>query len=218
MIFQTFKKLLGDGRAWRLVNPNIRALVFALVKPFKDIRRASYRVVYAPFLTQNPYASAAEQLADVENYENLFGLQPISNVLSERQSNAEVQWTLRGGQGFGYIEHVMKRAGIPVKVIENIPARDLSNLGFFEYGLTQYGEYVNDINVQYGSTGYRLIGNGSIYHGGDFDDPVKITRFDKVLIIKVLAPLTYGQYKLFTDLLIRTKPMEIAALCELTLY
>ena len=64
MIFQSFKSLLGSGRAWRLVNANISALVHALVTPFEDIRRAGYRIVYAPFLTSNIYADEDEQLAD----------------------------------------------------------------------------------------------------------------------------------------------------------
>lgn len=218
MIFQTFKRLLGDGRAWRLVNPNIKALVHALIKPFKDIRRAGYRIVYAPFLTQNRFASDDEKLADVENYENLFGIQPISNILQERQSNAEVQWALRGGQGFGYIEQVMERAGIKIKVIENIPMKDLSNLGAYEYGFTQYGQTVNDDKVQYGASGYKLICNGALYYGENYKEPAVITKWDKVLIIDVINPLTYGQYKTFIDLLLRTKPMEMAALCKITLY
>lgn len=218
MIFQTFKRLLGDGRAWRLVNPNIKALVHALIKPFKDIRRAGYRIVYAPFLTQNRFASDDEKLADVENYENLFGIQPISNILQERQSNAEVQWALRGGQGFGYIEQVMERAGIKVKVIENIPMKDLSNLGAYEYGFTQFGQTVNDDKVQYGASGYKLICNGALYYGENYKEPAVITKWNKVLVIDVINPLTYGQYKTFIDLLLRTKPMEMAALCKITLY
>ena len=136
MMFQTFKRLLGDGRAWRLVNPNIKALVYALIKPFYDIRKAGYRIVYAPFLSHNNYADKDEKLTDVENYEDLFGIQPLSDILSERQANVEVQWALRGGQGFGYIQQVLERAGILSKVIENIPMKDLSNMGAFEYGFT----------------------------------------------------------------------------------
>ena len=178
MIFQSFKRLLGNGRAWRLVNANISALVHALIKPFEDIRRSAYRIVYAPFLTSNIYASEDEQLADVENYEELFGIEAISNVLKERQANAEVQWALRGGQGFGYIEQVMARAGLQVKVVENIPMKDLGDLGNFKYGYTRYGQTVNDTKVQYGASGYYLICNGALYYGENYDDPVKLTRWD----------------------------------------
>lgn len=218
MMFKTFKILLGDGRAWRLVNSNIRALVFALIKPFKDLRQAGYRIVYAPFLTHNSYASEEDQLIDVENYEDLFGVEPVSNVLKERQYNIEAQWALRGAQGYGYIEKVMERAGIKVKVIENIPMKDLSHIGAFEYGFTQYGQNVNDVKAQYGASGYRLIGNGNLYYNNKYNDPVKITRWDKVILIEVINPITYGQYKIFIDLLLRTKPMEIVCLCKLNLY
>ena len=218
MLFQTFKRLLGDGRAWRLVNPNIQAFVYAIIKPFEDIRRAGYRIVYAPFLTQNRYASEDELLTDVENYEDLFGIERVSNILSERLANAEAQWVLRGGQGFGYIEQVMARAGIKIKIAENIPMKDLSHDGMFQYGYTQYGQTVNEEKVQYGSSSYKLICNGSIHYGENFDDPAKITRWDKVLIITVINPLTYGQYKTFINLLLRTRPMEYVCLCKLTLY
>ncbi len=218
MIFKTFKILLGNGRAWRLVNPNIRAIVFALIKPFKDLRLAGRRIVYAPFLTQNHYASEEEQLIDVENYENLFGIEPVSNILKERQYNTEAQWALRGAQGFGYIEKVLERAGIKVKVIENIPMKDLSHIGAFEYGFTQYGQNVNDVKVQYGASGYRLIANGNLYYGDKYNDPAVITRWDKVILVEVINPITYGQYKTFVDLLLRTKPMEIVCLCKLILY
>ncbi len=218
MIFQSFKSLLGNGRAWRLVNYNIRALVQALIKPFEDIRRAGYRIVYAPFLTSNLYATEDEQLADVENYEKLFDIEVISDILKERQANAEVQWSLRGGQGFGYIEQVMARAGIQVKVVENIPMKDLTYLGTFEYGYTEYGQTVNDVKVQYGASGYKLICNGALYYGNSYDDPTKITRWDKVLIITVINPMTYGQYKIFMDLLLKVRPAEYVCLCKITLY
>ena len=218
MIFQSFKSLLGNGRAWRLVNYNIRALVQALIKPFEDIRRAGYRIVYAPFLTSNLYATEEEQLADVENYEKLFDIEVISDILKERQANAEVQWSLRGGQGFGYIEQVMARAGIQVKVVENIPMKDLTYLGTFEYGYTEYGQTVNDVKVQYGASGYKLICNGALYYGNSYDDPTKITRWDKVLIITVINPMTYGQYKIFMDLLLKVRPAEYVCLCKITLY
>ena len=218
MIFQSFKSLLGNGRAWRLVNYNIRALVQALIKPFEDIRRAGYRIVYAPFLTSNLYATEEEQLADVENYEKLFDIEVISDILKERQANAEVQWSLRGGQGFGYIEQVMARAGIQVNVVENIPVKDLTYLGTFEYGYTEYGQTVNDVKVQYGASGYKLICNGALYYGNSYDDPAKITRWDKVLIITVINPMTYGQYKIFMDLLLKVRPAEYVCLCKITLY
>ena len=218
MIFQSFKSLLGNGRAWRLVNYNIRALVQALMKPFEDIRRAGYRIVYAPFLTSNLYATEEEQLADVENYEKLFDIEVISDILKERQANAEVQWSLRGGQGFGYIEQVVARAGIQVKVVENIPMKDLTYLGTFEYGYTEYGQTVNDVKVQYGASGYKLICNGALYYGNSYDDPAKITRWDKVLIITVINPMTYGQYKIFMDLLLKVRPAEYVCLCKITLY
>ena len=218
MIFQSFKRLLGSGRAWRLVNPHIKALTCAVIKPFKDIRRSAYRIVYAPFLTQNRYATEEEQLADVENYEELFGIDAISDVLKERQANAEVQWALRGGQGYGYIEQVMARAGLDVKVVENIPKKDLTYLGTFEYGYTQYGQTVNDTKVQYGASGYKLICNGTLSYGTNYDDPAKITRWDKVLIITVINPMTYGQYKIFMDLLLKVRPAEYVCLCKITLY
>ncbi len=218
MIFQSFKSLLGTGRAWRLINANISALVYSLIKPFEDIRCAGLRIINAPFLTSNIYASDAEKLSDVENYEDLFNIDVISNELSERQANAEVQWALRGGQGFGYIERVMARAGLKVKIIENIPMQDLTYLGTYEYGQNQYGSTINDSNIQYGASGYKTICNGALYYDDNYKEPVQITRWDKVLMVTVEDPITYGQYKLFIDLLLKVRPAEYVCLCKITLY
>lgn len=217
-IIRTFKILLGTGRAWRLMGRNIKALSESLCEPFEEIRRAAYRILYAPFLTQNRYATEQEQLDDVENYENQFGLSVISNILSERQANAEAQWALVGGQGFGYIENVLSAAGIKSKIIENIPAEDLSGIGCFQYGEVGYGETVNEQSVQYGASGYVLIANGLINTGETLEDPCKITDWSKVFIIEVLEPITYGQYKTFIDILLKTRPAEMACLAKINLY
>lgn len=218
MIIKIFKLLLGTGRAWRLMGDNIKALSEAVCEPFNEIRRAAYRILYAPFLTQNRYATAQEKLDDVENYEKQFGLTTISNVLIERQANAEVQWALVGGQGFGYIENVLAAAGINAKIIENIPAKDLTGIGGFEYGEVQYGETVNEHVVQYGASGYVLIANGLINTGETIEDPCKITDWSKVFIVEVLEPITYGQYQTFINILLKTRPAEMACLAKVNLY
>lgn len=218
MIIKIFKLLLGTGRAWRLMGDNIKAFSEALCEPFEDIRRAAYRILYAPFLTQNKYATTQEQLDDVENYEKQFGLTTISNILSERQANTEVQWALVGGQGFGYIENVLAAAGIEVKIIENIPVKDLTGIGCFQYGEVQFGETVNENVVQYGASGYVLIANGLINTGETIEDPCKITDWNKVFIVEVLNPITYGQYKTFIDILLKTRPAEMACLAKVNLY
>lgn len=218
MIIKTFKVLLGTGRAWRLVGDNIKALSEALCEPFDEIRRAAYRILYAPFLTQNKYATEQEKLDDVENYETQFGLKTISNVLSERQANVEVQWSLVGGQGFGYIENVLAAAGIKAKIIENIPAKNLTGIGCFQYGEIQYGETVNELGAQYGASGYVLIANGLINTGNMIEDPCVITDWSKVFIVEVLEPITYGQYNIFIDILLKTRPGEMACLAKVNLY
>jgi len=218
MIIKIFKKLLGSGRAWRLMGDNIKALSEALCEPFDEIRRAAYRILYAPFLTQNKYATAQEKLDDVENYEKQFGVTTISNVLSERQANAEVQWALVGGQGFGYIENVLAAAGIKVKIIENIPVKDLTGIGCFQYGEVQFCETVNEHVVQYGASGYVLLANGLINTGETIEDPCLITDWSKVFIVEVLEPITYGQYNTFINILLKIRPAEMACLVKVNLY
>lgn len=218
MIIKVFKILLGSGRAWRVMGDNIKALLEALCEPFEDVRRTAYRILYAPFLTQNKYATEQEKLDDVENYEKQFGLTTISSVLSERQANAEAQWALVGGQGFGYIENVLAAAGIKAKIIENIPAKDLTGIGCFQYGEVQFGETVNEYPVQYGASGYVLIANGLMNTGETIEDPCVITDWSKVFIIEILEPITYGQYQTFIDILLKTRPAEMACLAKVNLY
>lgn len=217
IFFQVFKNLLGTGRAWRLVGDIISALIAALASPFEEIRRQVYRILYCPFLGEHPYATEEEQLSDTENYEAQFGIAAISDVLSERQSNVLVQWALVGGQGFKYIEDVLARAGIQAHIIENLPVKDLSFIGAHEYGFTQYGQSINDVPVQYGGSGYILIGNGLILDKNTLHDPVKITDWSKVFIIEVENTLSYGQYELFINTLLRVKPGDLACLAKLRL-
>ena len=212
-----FKLLLGNGRAWRLMSKNIEALTYALVNVFDEIKRSANRIMYAPFLGDNPYANEDEAAADTENYERMFGLEPVSSSLTEREKNAASQWAMTGGQGIGYIESVLMLAGINAKIIENIPAKNLKALGAFEYGHRAYGAKVNGKSIEYGASGYKVIGNGTINNAGVLCDPVKITDWQKVFIVEVTDTLTYGQYKILTDKILQTKPGETTALVKVKL-
>lgn len=218
MLFQVFKNLLGTGRIWRLTGHVINALSHALMKPFEEIRRMGYRILYCPFLGDFIYAHESEQLNDVENYEKQFNITPVSDVLAERQKNILTQWALVGGQSFKYIEDVLYRAGINAHIKENLPIKDLRYLGAFEYGNTQYGSVVNDTRVKYGSSGYILIGNGTLNNKSTLLDPVLITDWGNVFIIEVENTLTYGQYKIFIETLLKIKPAHLACLAKLKLY
>ena len=102
-------------------------------------------------------------------------------------------------------------------IIENLPVKDLSFIGAHEYGYTQYGQSINDVPVQYGGSGYILIGNGLILDKDTLHDPVKITDWSKVFIIEVENTLSYGQYELFINTLLRVKPGDLACLAKLKL-
>lgn len=218
MIFNSFKTLLGNGRAWRLIEKNINDFIKSLLKPVEEIRRQGYRIAFLPFIGSNKYSIESERMSDLENYENLFGISASSKTIEEREQNAIVQWALIGGQSWRYIRNVLIQAGFNPKVIENIPAQDLSLLGSVVYNEAQYNETFSDEIVQYGGSSYIQIGNGNLRYNDQFNDPVQINNWQDVLIIDILDPITYGQYETFIDLVLTTKPAQSVVLAKVTYY
>lgn len=225
MIIDSFKTLLGSGRAWRLTGRNIKIFVQSIVTPMEQIRKAGYRIVYAPFLTQNIYADAENQLIDLENYEELFGVENSNNkTLKERQEQCEAQWSLVGGQGWQYIENVLKNAGLNCHVRENIPAVDVAKNGMLAYSSTvnealiQYGSTVNEEPLQYGGWSYRLIGNGDLNISDMTKDPVSVEDYSECFFIEFEKPLTSGQYDNFVKLLLQIKPAQLGVLVKAVIY
>jgi len=217
MILNTFKTLLGNGRAWHLIADNINDVTQAFLKPVNDLRVIFYRIAFAPFPTANIYNTQEGILSDLENFESQFGINRPSKIIVERGLNIEAQWGMVGGQGYGYIENALKSAGLPVKVIENLPAADLSVNNVIQYGNYQYGEDIEGDAVQYGQSGYRLIGNGLLNIAGEIYDPVELTNFKDVFFVEGLQKLTFSQYDMLVDTILKIKPLNTVCLAKVQL-
>lgn len=225
MIINSFKTLLGNGRAWRLKGQNITAFSKALFFPFEQLRKAGYRLAFVPFLTQNVYADNENKRIDLENYEELFGLNVTNNKsITERQEQCEAQWSLVGGQGWGYIENVLKSAGLNCRVRENLPPIDVIKSGLISYSTTinnapvQYGSTANDEPLQYGGWSYRLVANGDLNISGQTLDPVEVKNYANCFFIEFETPVTSGQYDNFINLLLQIKPAHLGVLIKVIIY
>lgn len=211
-MIKSFKKLLGNGRAWRLFSKSIKQASHAFLKPFKDLQALFWRISKTPFPTNNDAI-----LGDIVNYETLFDVSTKLKNPIERANNVEMQWSLVGGQGWGYIQNVINAANLPIKVIENLPVRDLSADVAVQYGNYQYGQNLVGHTVQYGMNNYRVIGNGLLNNAGEIQDPVEFKDYKKTFFLRGLQPITQGQWGILVSLILAVKPLETVAVAEVTI-
>ena len=210
MILQSFKVLLGKGRAWLLTAPNIQECVQAFLKPVYDLYNSGYRIAFTPFPVQNSYA---DDLADdVTLFEEQFDIEGISTDLNERAMRVEAEWGLVGGQGYQYIENALNAAGLNVQVIENMPFQNIANENRSEYVNVQYNETIENYIIQYGEANYKLIGNGLLNIAGSIQDPITLNNCQNTFIVQCANNLTSSQYQILTDIILRTKPLPSVCL------
>ena len=138
-LYISFKKLLGNGRAFRLIAPNIDAVVKSFLFVFENLVRIFYRIAFLPFPYQDSYATKTEKENDVANFEKQFNVFTSETDLERRSKNIEMQWALIGSQGFGSLERKLNEAGLNLKVKENLPNEDLVAKELLEYGNIGYG-------------------------------------------------------------------------------
>ena len=200
MILKSFKRLLGNGRAWVLRAPNIKNTVKAFLPPLYDVQNMFYRVAMTPFPTQNTYAD--DITADLKMFENQFGIDNPPTTTQDRAQFVEAQWGMVGAQGWGYIESVLQKAGLSVTVVENLPIAEVIGTGLTQYGQLQYGQN------QYGAGGYKVIGNGLLNIGGVKVDPVVVTSNESVFVVYSETILTNQQYQVLEDLILRIKSLN----------
>lgn len=212
MILKSFKRLLGNGRAWFLRAPNIQNTVKAFLKPIDDLYNNGFRIACTPFPTQNKYNNDLE--GDLKLFENQFGISNPSADLNERAAHVEAQWGMVGGQGYQYIEKALTSAGLPVKIIENLPIFDFNAASMTQFGNIEYDQTVNGTIVEYGQSGYKLIGNGMLNIAGSTYDPAVLNNCKYAFLVECLSPLTTAQYEIMTDIILRTKPLQEVCLVK----
>lgn len=216
-LFKTFKILLGNGRAFNLLNKNINNFSRSLLKPMEELIRIFYKIAFAPFPAQNHYNNASEKLQDIINFEKQFELNTTRATLQERAQNIEAQFGLIGGQGWEYLQKVIQNAGINARIVENIPINNLLSENIIKYGLHQY----NSELAMYGKSGFITIGNGILQIEKDITDPVIITNNKSLFLLEHknggTLNLTGGQYDILIDLILRIKPLQMVALLNINI-
>ncbi|HSQ98088.1 MAG TPA: hypothetical protein VLL98_05235 [Rickettsiales bacterium] len=228
ILFTTFKILLGKSRAFHLNETNISNISKSFLTPFEDLIRIFRKLAFTPFVSQNNYSTENEQKQDIINFETQFDVNPTSSAtISERAKNIEVQFGLVGGQSWNYIENSIQNIGIKVRIVENIPIKDLISTNLIQYGNNQYsGQY-----AMYGKSGYLMLGNGSLqFRNKDISetdseiviqDPITISGNTHLFLIESSESgpikMTSSQLSILIELLLRIKPLDQVALINVVL-
>jgi hypothetical protein len=176
-LFTTFKLLLGKGRAFNLQGQNIQNVSKSFLKPFEDLTRIFHKIAFTPFPSENVYNNNEELTQDINNFENQFNVEPNNRAtIKERAKNVEMQFGLVGGQSFEYLQHNLKNAGLDVRVVENIPPKNILSENIVQYGIIQYNANDEDEDhkqyAMYGKSGFLLMGNG-ILQVKEYDETQK---------------------------------------------
>jgi len=177
-----FKKLLGDGRAFRTPKGFMSEFLDLLVSPFSELKTRFINLKFTHFPTVNVEEN------DVINGEELFGLKETESLtLEERAANVESQWSSFGGcQTFKQIETILRKRGFPIRVIENIPQT-------------------------YNLYGARIIGNGFIITQEGKNDPVEITNGKHTFIIQSEAFWDESDFIKMVEAVAKNKPAHNVA-------
>jgi len=108
MIFETYKHLLPDSRAWRITaSKNLRNFFLGLSESGDDAR------IFSDQIWQDIDPQLTREL---DAWEDQFGLPPTLTNESERRSRLEAEWKALGGQSPRYIQDTLQGAGFNVFV------------------------------------------------------------------------------------------------------
>lgn len=175
-----FKKLLGNGRAWRTPVGFTAELLEVLVSPLSELKERFINLKYTHFPT------FFQDINNIINDEELFGLKGVENkTLEERAGDVEAQWTIFSGyQNYAQIEKILQRKGLPINVIEYVPET------------ARYGK--------------RAIGNGNINIEGVIYDPVVVTNDENVFFVKATDFLTPAQLDSLIETVVKYRQGHLA--------
>lgn len=176
----SFKKLLGNGRAWKTPLGFTSELLEVLVSPLSELKERFINLKYTHFPT------FFQDINNIVNDEELFGLKGVENkTLEERAGDVEAQWNIFSGyQNYSQIERILQQKGLPVNVIEDVPASE------------RYGK--------------KAIGNGNINIKGVVYDPVVITDDENVFFVKASDFLTAAQVESLIETVVKYRQGHLA--------
>lgn len=237
-----FKKLLGNGRAFRTPTEFMSEFLDVIISPLSELKSRIVQMKFTHFPTQHLNKE------DILNGEELFGITDIENqTMENRAINIETQWgLLEGSLNWKSLEKALKKLSINVSIVENVPPKAINVGSLSLYGDFQYNETLEETNdfVRYGVNASRIIGNGNIELENGLNDPCKVQNkgisqygsynyggYDSSIdssiqygikggsgncfFITSEEPITSKQFELLTKIVLQKKPAHTVAICDL---
>lgn len=205
----SFKKLLGNGRAWSCPTGFTAELLNILVSPLSEVFEHLKQMKFVHFV------SITQNENNIINNEDLFGIQPKEN-LEERAEDVELAWQmLTGNSNYKTLENYLQRAGFEVYIYENTSGGK-PNLGQgFQYNGVQYNGEIESKPAQYGGHSGRVIGNGFLDIEGKILDPVNIVNGKHTIYIKGYFDPTDKEWERIVEITLKFKPAHVVAVCQI---
>lgn len=208
----SFKKLLGNGRAWRTPSNFTSEFLEILISPFAELKEKFINLKYTHFPT------FFQDENNIKNDEELFGIKKIDikdKTLSERAANVENHWKmLAGSSSFQEIENALIERGFKIRIEENSSNAPNLGSGFF-YGATQYGEEKEGKKAQYGGHFSKVLGNGPLEISGMLKDPAQFLDGKNAFYIFGYFDPTDDDWNLITETILKIKPAQSVAICKI---
>ncbi len=205
-----FKKLLGNGRAWRTPVGFTSEFLEILISPLVELKEQFINLKYTHFPT------FFQNKNNIINGEELFGIIQNSSNLEERANNIELSWRkLAGNSSYATLEYYLRQAGFDVYVMENISGT-LPNTGTgFMYGFTQYNSSKEGKKAQYGGRSSKVIGNGMLNIAGTNREPTNILDGSSSFYVIGFFDPNDSQWDSITEIILKFKPAHTVAICQI---
>ena len=203
-----FKKLLGNGRAWRTPSGFTSEFLDILVSPIEEIKERLSVIKNAHFV------SILTDEDNIVNNEELFDITP-RNTLAERAEDIDLAWQmLSGNSNYKTLENYLQRAGFELYIIENVDGTT-PNLGQgFNYNGVQYDGEIDDKHAQYGGHTGRVIGNGFLNIEGKIKDPAQFVNGKHAFYIEGFFDPSDAEWDRIIEIVLRLKPAHVVAVCK----
>lgn len=207
MIFKTFKKLLGNGRAWRMpigfTSDFYDIIANSLNDVFKQIKNLKFTHFPTIFFDEK----------NIKNDEELFNNYNDGLSDEERAALTESNWAmLNGNLHYKELQNALKNAGFNIRIVENyLNSTDYANN--FAYGTAVFGQSKNGKMTQYGGNPARLIGNGQLRIGEQATDPIRLTDGKNSFFVYGDFTPTETEWQTITNIILQVKPAQSVAIC-----
>lgn len=206
----SFKKLLGDGRAWSSPSEFMSDFLEVLAAPLCEIKEKLESLKFAHFTTR------FFDETNILNNEELFDIVQKRDTLGQRAEDVELAWRmLSGNSNYKTLEDFLQRAGFDIYVVENTDAA--VNLGGgFLYNSCEYGEMTDDSTVQYGGHTTKVVGNGYLNVAGISKDPAQFVNGKHAFYIVGFFDPNESEWERIIEIVLKLKPAHVVGVCKIS--